>query len=86
MAKWKDITSYSQGDKERVPRVWKIHFGDFELTVHRHIYYDPKMWLASSPLFERREMGEDLEEAKKKAIELLKSKLTTAIKEMEDVG
>lgn len=86
MAKWKDATSYSRDDKERIPRVWKINFGKFTLTVHRHIYYDPKMWLASSDLFEHREMGEDLEEAKKKAIELLKSKLTTAIKEMEDVG
>lgn len=27
MAKWKDGSSYSRGDKERIPNVWKINFG-----------------------------------------------------------
>jgi hypothetical protein len=43
---WKDITIYSQGDKERVPSVLEAKIDGFNIRVHRHIYY-PGTWLLS---------------------------------------
>lgn len=35
---WVDKTSYSRGDKERVPRTWEIGAGDARLVVTRRIH------------------------------------------------
>ena len=45
--KWRDITSYSQGQEDRVPEVLELKVGKFFLRVHRHIHYPPTVWLAS---------------------------------------
>lgn len=45
--KWIDTTSYSQSDKERIPRAWTIRSENLTITVHRHIYHDPDVWLIS---------------------------------------
>lgn len=71
MIEWKDITSYSQGDEKRVPRVWAAKIGRFTLKVHRHTYYEPDEWLMStSPRFfecERLE-SKDLKFAQSQAV------------------
>ena len=46
---WKDVSSYSQGDKERIPTVLELRrLSPFNtrLILHRHIYY-PNTWLVS---------------------------------------
>lgn len=42
--KVRDITSYSQGEKERLPRVIEVEAFGIKFKVHRHIYY-PGTWL-----------------------------------------
>jgi hypothetical protein len=55
MVKWKDTTSYSQSDRKRVPRVWSTNVGMLQVSVHRHIDFDPEQWLLSTvpALFEK---------------------------------
>ncbi len=67
---YKDITTYSQRDKERKPSVLENETNGIGFTVHKHIYYGDE-WLLTC-----RELGveqfclntEDMEEAKEKAI------------------
>lgn len=50
---WKDATSYSRNDSERIPTVWELELGEYTIMVHRHIYYKDT-WLLTC-----REMGVD---------------------------
>ena len=43
--RWKDITSFSETDKERMPRTWELSFGGFRLIVTRHRAFAPDMWV-----------------------------------------
>ncbi|MDI9413476.1 MAG: hypothetical protein QM401_07870 [Bacillota bacterium] len=43
---WKDVTSYSRGDKERIPNTLKAEICGFPIVIHRHIHY-PGTWLLS---------------------------------------
>lgn len=43
---WKDVTSYSRGNKERIPRILEAEICGFTLTIHRHIHI-PGTWLLS---------------------------------------
>jgi hypothetical protein len=43
---WKDITTYSRNDKERIPEILEAKISDFNIRIHRHIYY-PSTWLLS---------------------------------------
>ena len=48
---WKDNTSYSQDDKERVPSSWRAEWGGgnkLRVTVHRHRDYEDDVWLLST--------------------------------------
>ena len=55
---WKDDSSYSQHDKERIPRIYNAKLTkDFVVTVHRHIHYAPDMWLLTcEPFFKQKEL------------------------------
>lgn len=68
---WKDITSYSQRDKERIPRVWECKLApNISVTVHKHIYYG-NAWLLSCEFlgYDCFQLGtEDIENAKTKAL------------------
>lgn len=74
---WKDITSYSQGETDRGPRVMVLVGHDVRVTVHRHRHYDPDVWLLSChPFFDCKVLNnKELEEAKAEAIELVRSRL-----------
>lgn len=48
MVKFSDTTSYSQGDKTRVPREFTAKIGKISLVVHRHIDYGPETWLLTT--------------------------------------
>ena len=43
--KWKDTTSYSQSDVERVPREWTLEVGSLQVIVHR--YHGCEGWFGS---------------------------------------
>lgn len=67
---YKDITTHSQGDKERKPSILENETNGIRFTVHKHIYYGNE-WLLTC-----RDLGveylhldtEDMEEAKEKGI------------------
>lgn len=44
-APWKNVTSYSQGDKERKPRTWEARFGALRIVVTRHMDYEKDQWV-----------------------------------------
>jgi hypothetical protein len=76
--KWKDVSSYSRGDKERVPDIWEI--GDrktVRVCVHRHIHYPKDMWLLTClPWFDKQEIPEkDIDKAKDIALMMVAEKL-----------
>lgn len=66
----KDITTYSQRDKERKPRILENETNGIKFLVHKHIYYGDE-WLLTC-----RKIGvehlhlntDDMEEAKEKGI------------------
>ena len=37
MSEWKDITTYRQDDKIRIPRAYLISLGKIRLKVHRQV-------------------------------------------------
>lgn len=38
---WADASEYTRGDKERVPRVWRLDYtGEIDLLVHRWVRSD----------------------------------------------
>ena len=83
---WKDISSYSQGDRERIPRIWNCRIGRMSITVHRHIHYPDWQWLLSCmPFFTNHELPfQDVEMAKEEAIKLVLIKLKKIIKELKE--
>ncbi|MCU7380494.1 hypothetical protein OBO34_19465 [Clostridiales Family XIII bacterium ASD5510] len=90
---YKDITSHSQGDSERKPRVLANVSNGVEFIVHKHIYYCEE-WLLTCRELGVKEMAlhtEDMEDAKEKAIvEMIKlfgnaiCKYQKAITELEN--
>ena len=90
-SKWADTTSYSQGDKQRVPTTWSVKLGHYTLTVLcSHIYY-PKQWICHfSPFLDTHDLKlkadtpkQNLAEAKRKALmaahDTLQGKVMSAV-------
>ena len=75
---WKDITSYSQNDSERVPSVWNISIGGMKVCVHRYTGYAKDDWLLSTynPGFFDRNLlkSKDIEKAKHEALMLVRDR------------
>ena len=79
--KWKDVTGYSQSDKERVPTSWSTSAGSIKISVTcSHIYYKG-VWIAhAEPFFRERTLGVDSAgAAKAKAVALVKEQLEIAL-------
>lgn len=76
---WKDVTTYSRDDKDRLPRVWHLDCGDMRVAVHKHIHYAPDAWLLTcSPFFDKRELcAKDADDAKAEALALVREKVKT---------
>lgn len=82
---WTDTTSFSQGEKNRTPRVWTTRLGPFRLTVHRHIHYPKEQWLMSTAqmLFDCEQLASpDIEEAKCQAVAMLQAACQQVIDEI----
>ncbi len=89
---YKDITSYSRGDKDRIPGVLENETNGIKFTVHKHIYYGDE-WVLTC-----REIGvehlrlntEDMEEAKEKGIvemiQLLGIEISRFKKAISEIG
>ena len=78
---WKDSSSYSKGDKERIPSVWNYRVGDIRIVVHRYIHYPKDQWLLScSPFYDKYELPQiDINKAKEAALNLVVVKLQEAL-------
>ena len=68
--KWQDITSYSQNDTERKPRVLECIVGNIKFKVHKYVELGDFWFLTSSDIgvYMYELNTTDLEEAKAKAI------------------
>ena len=77
MITWKDVSSYSQSDKERVPNCFRASAGGIVVTVHRHIHYAKDDWLMTcDPWFSQALLeSKSADDAKAEAIQ----KVTEAI-------
>jgi hypothetical protein len=72
MVQWKDTTSYSYTDKERIPRIWEATIGSIRLSVHRYVGLDG-WYLSTNPdiCTTRGLHSKTHEEAKQEAIRLM---------------
>lgn len=92
MAQWTDITGYAQGDRARgrEPDTWAIKRGGFSVTVTRgHIAARGKWVMHARPFFDAYDLGlpgtAPAEDAQKKAIGHVRSKLSKALDGFADV-
>jgi len=84
--KWKDISSHSQGDKERVPNAWQLDCVGIRLRVHRHIYHEPTDWLLSgAPWFDKHKLASlGAEDAMREAEQSLLKKIAAVNAALHD--
>jgi hypothetical protein len=67
---WKNITSYSRGDNERIPRTWELSIDPVRIVITRHIHHAPDVWvLLCSPFCNQYEISNGTaDEAKDAAV------------------
>ena len=86
---WKDTTSYSRGDKERIPTTFTVTVDELSITITcGHIRYRPdwvmhcfNLGIDTLPM----PSCENLDEAKRRAVAIVKhklSRLTEAVNEI----
>lgn len=86
MSEWKDITSYSRGDREREPTSYRLALGRLHVTVTSgHIYYKGRWVMHCAPFYDTYPLeGVDtLEDAKTRALALVSveiDKIVAALK------
>jgi len=84
---WEDITSYSRGDTERIPRWWKASVTGIRLSVgNSHIYYkDNKTWLLTcAPWFDAKALKATNEhDAKAEGLMLVRGILEHTLEQMK---
>jgi hypothetical protein len=87
MIEWKDTTSYSQSDRERIPRVLTCKIGKYDIILHR-IHGIPGTWYLSSRYLHIKEIDlsdDDINSCKIKAIEFIKYHIKDSIESMQHV-
>lgn len=77
--KWKDITTYMRGEKERVPKTWGLFLQElgYKVVVTRHIYAE-NTWILRCQKADIEFLDletDDIDEAKEKAITIIKNYL-----------
>jgi hypothetical protein len=78
MNTWEDATSYSRGEKNRTPSMWRVVTDKgMRVFVHRHIHYAPDQWLLScyTPDLCQNVVlkSTEADEAKREALDLIQS-------------
>jgi len=85
MLEWKNTSSYSQRDKERIPNIWSLFIPGLRISVVRDHRYCPDSWcLHCDPWFDTFSLNldptvENRDAAMAKAVDLVHKKLTDAI-------
>ena len=82
---WKDVSSYSQNDKKRIPSCWRIDVKDFiSIKVHRHIYYENTWFLSCKELnLDMVDlMTDNVEQAKNQALILIEKRCTDLLEKV----
>ena len=72
-SEWEEVTTFSRGDKERIPRIWELNADKLTITVHRHIHYLEDQWLLTCrPFYDCFELQcEDIDDAKFEALNIM---------------
>lgn len=80
--KWKDETSFAQGEQDRTPRAWVARPGMLRVSVHRHRHFEGKWVLTCAPFFDLFELkSEAAKDAKAEGIALVREHLERALAE-----
>lgn len=78
MIDWKDVTSYSRGQKGKVePSILEAEIEEVAIKIHRHIHY-PETWLLTChDMNIEKEIlyTNDFKKAERKAMKILSSRL-----------
>lgn len=86
---WEDITSYRQGDKERIPASYEKRTGFLRVVVTRSIHGDRGAWYLRSnlPGLDMVEVGrgDDPVPAQRQALKLVKSRLAELAQNLEEM-
>lgn len=84
-AMWKDETSYSQGDKERIPRTWTARAGGLILTISRHVHLPPDAWVGYCRQLgiEQQLRGTTKREAQKELIFIVEQRLRELLRSLK---
>lgn len=78
---WKDTSSFSQGDKVRIPATFTLLAGGLKVVVTRHIHAEPDEWVLNcEPWFRHTIVGKgSADEAKSAALALVRNKLRSTL-------
>ena len=69
---WKDETSYSQSEKERIPRTWSVKLADMRLVVTRS--HGLEGWFVDSAITGRRQLkSEEVAPAQIEALKMVRA-------------
>lgn len=84
---WKDETSYSRDEEDRIPRTFVARVGPIRLAITRKHGLDPTEWFVDfytrNMEFDYVEGGKDLVEAKRLGLRLVRKKLEEAMAALE---
>jgi hypothetical protein len=82
---WKDISSYSQSDKERIPKTFKCTISKYSLLVTRHRDYPGQWLLRCDGMFYEIPIEDcSAQAARAQAFTLFKQHALELIKELEE--
>jgi hypothetical protein len=87
--KWKDVSSYCQGDVDCTPRTWSVDAGAVTIIITRWLFGNPDRWYLSCAQcnLNRVELNNlDIEPAKKEAVELVRSYLQTMLAAVDRIA
>jgi len=90
---WRDITSYSQGDKARIPTTFELRLTPhFRICVVRGHRYAPDVWVVHChPWFDTHSLNlpstpENRDEAQARAIALVRDKIAEISSKLREVN
>lgn len=79
---WKDKTSYSRDDRERIPSIWQLQLTrDIRISVVRKHIHNPDSWVMHcAPWFDTQSLGlpptvENRDEAMARAVTLVRAEI-----------
>lgn len=83
---WEDQSSYGRGERGVVePTAWALRAGRVRVVVHRHIHYDPDVWLLTcdAASFDNYELdAKEVSAAQTEALGLVAGRLEENLREV----